>query len=120
MNPGAQTTAVAKLDVTFTIPASGTPAQVKALLSAAVRAFLGLDQTVPTRVRSCIGGKILANGATAWKWTMPGINAVPPTVGVVPVAAAADMNEPASDFLDTYVVSDGAAIPVVAVLYLGN
>lgn len=114
MDPQGMTQSVAKYDTTITIPANTTRTKIKDLLTAAERAMLGLSQTVPVTARTCVGGKILAAGA-AYKWGMSS------GAALVPVAADEAMDEPASDFLDTYVESDAGAIAdVVVVLYLAR
>jgi hypothetical protein len=114
MDPQGMTQSVAKYDTTITIPATGTRTQISELLAAAVKAALGITQTVPVTRRTVVGGKIMPAGA-AYKWSMSS------AATLVPVAADEAMEEPASDFLDTYVESDGGAIAsVVVVLYLAR
>jgi hypothetical protein len=114
MNPSHMTMSVAKLDTTITIPATGTRTRIADLLSAEVRANLGLDQTVRTTVRTVLGGKILATGS-GYKWSMSS------AATLVPVTGTQEFDEPSSDFLDTYVESDAGAIAnAVVVLYLAR
>lgn len=111
MDPQGMTQSVTKYDTTITIPATGTRTKIRDLLTSAELIAFGLSTTVPKQVRTVVGGKICVAGA-AYKWGMTS------TAVLVPVAADEAMEEPSSDFLDTYVSADAGAIAsVVIVIY---
>jgi len=115
-NPEQMVNAIRKIEFSIIIPATGSPAKIRTLLSVAVLAAIGqgapASDQVPTSV-PILAGKILPAGA-AWLW---GQLAAPS----VPMASTDTFNEPSEDFLDMQVVSAAGAInPVIGVLYLGR
>ncbi len=114
-DPNLLTVAVTKLDISITIPATGSPATIRSLLSQAALNAIGANPLLDRRPKTVIGGKLLAAGG-AWKW-----GTLTAATVTIPVTSTEVWNEPAGDFLDTLVASDATALAgVLGVLYLAE